>query len=121
MVDVLQHPSTREGGVLQAMFNGETNKLPTGIDGYKQSMRTTRGLQIARGSQHAVPKLVLVSDNYDAFWHRRTWIVNFETGLFYPQSVVPAMSMYPDIPISWIDNSIIRSIPGCLFPTSELQ
>lgn len=68
------------------MFNGETNKLPTGIGGYKQSMRTTRGLQIARGSQHGVPKLVLVSDSYDAFWHRRTWIVNFETGLFYPRA-----------------------------------
>lgn len=78
-----------------AMFNGETSKLPTGIDGYKQSMRTT---QIARGSQHDVPKLVLVSDSYDAFWHRRARIVNIESIL--SRSVVRGMS---DVPISSTD------------------
>lgn len=102
------------------MFNGETNKLPTGIGGYKQSMRTTRGLQIARGSQHGVPKLVLVSDSYDAFWHRRTWIVNFETGLFYPRAWYVPWICTAIFSISSID-SRIPSIPGQLFSTAEIS
>ena len=87
----------RERMCSRRCLTAKRTSCPSGIAGYKQSMRTTRGLQIARGSQHAVPKLVLVSDSYDAFWHRRTWIVNFETGLFYPQSAVRAMSsMYSE-------------------------
>lgn len=88
----------RERMCSRRCLTAKRTSCPSGIAGYKQSMRTTRGLQIARGSQHAVPKLVLVSDSYDAFWHRRTWIVNFETGLFYPQSAVRAMSsMYSNL------------------------